>query len=484
MIQFGEWLPDQADLLNPGVTVATNVLPAANGYHSMNGFVPYSNAATGTIKGIFAAKDNASNTKLFAGDATKLYLHASVDNDLDDISKVGGYDLTDFERWRFVQFGDDVIASGGVGEELQAFNLGSSSAFADLAGTPPKAEFIAVVRDFVWTANVDAGAGRVPYQCYWSGFNDPTSWVAGVNQSDFQNLPDSGAITGLVGGEYATILTERSIFRATYTGPPLIWQFDKVVAERGCAFKESVCNVGSVVFFLANDGFYAFDGQRATAIGSEKINNFFKEDFDSNYDYRMSASVDPINEVAMWSYTSTQSPSGQPDKIIMYNYVLNKWSLAEVEADLLAPMFSSGYTVDALDSLSATVDSLNVQLDSRFFKGGQYFFGGAYGDKIYTFTGAPLDATIETAEAPLSTGKHSLITRVYPYYEDGDVTLAIGTRASQDATPVFTAASTPNSAGFSPFRAQGRYHRARMNISGGWNKALGIDIEAREIGRR
>jgi hypothetical protein len=484
VIPFGEWLPDQADLLNAGVTVATNVLPAANGYHSMNSFVPYSNAATATIKGIFAAKDNASNTKLFAGDATKLYLHASVDNDLDDISKAGGYTLTDFERWRFVQFGDDVIAAGGVGETPQKFGLGTSSAFADLGGTPPKADFIAVVRDFVWLANVDTGSGRVPYQCYWSGFNDPTSWTAGVNQSDFQNLPDSGAITGLVGGEYATVLTERAIFRATYTGPPLIWQFDKVVSERGCAFKESVCNVGGLVFFLANDGFYAFDGQRATPIGSEKVNEFFKNDFDSNYDYRMSASVDPINEVAMWSYTSTQSPSGQPDKIIMYNYTLNKWSLAEVEADLLAPMFSSGYTVDGLDNLSATVDGLSIQLDSRFFKGGQYFFGGAYGDKIYTFTGAPLTATIETSEVPVSMGKNSIVTRVYPYYEDGTVSMAVGTRNTQESQHVFTSAVSPNDAGFVPFRSQGRYHRARMTLSDGWSKALGIDIEAREIGRR
>ena len=297
-------------------------------------------------------------------------------------------------------------------------------------------------------------------------------------------MPDSGAITGLVGGEYCTVLTERAIFRATYTGPPLIWQFDKVVSSRGCAFKESVCNVGSTVFFLDNDGFYAFDGQKTIPIGSEKVNNFFKQDFDSNYDYRMSASVDPINEVAMWSYTSTQSPSGQPDKIIMYNYALDKWSLAEVEADLLAPMFSSGYTVDGLVNLSSTVDGLDIQLDSRFFKGGQYFFGGAYGNKIYAFTGAPLAATIETSEAPLSTGKHSLVTRVYPYYENGDVTLSVGTRDTHGETFSFSSAVAPNASGFAPFRAQGRYHRARMSISGGWDKALGIDIEAREIGRR
>jgi len=341
-----------------------------------------------------------------------------------------------------------------------------------------------VVRDFLWTANVDTGAGRLPYRCQWSGFNDIESWTPGVDQADFQDLPDSGAITGLVGGEYATVLCEKAIYRATYTGPPLIWQFDKVVAERGCAFKNSVCNSGNLVFFLSSDGFYAFDGQQASPIGSERVNEFFLKDFDSNYDNRMSCSVDPLNEVAMWSYTSTQSPTGQPDKIIIYNYVLNKWSLAEVEADYLAPMFSAGYTVDDLDNLAATVDQLNQQLDTRFFKGGQYFFGGAYGDKIYTFSGAPMDAVIETGEAPMSMGNHSIVVRTYPYHEDGSVGVSVGTRNTQTAAVSYSSTSTPNVSGFAPHRAQGRYHRAKLYLSNGWEKVIGLDVEARQIGRR
>ena len=484
MIKFGEWLPDQADILNPGVTVATNVLPAANGYGSMKSFVEYSNAADNTIKGIFAAKNISGNTKLFAGDVGKLYLHNSTNNNLVDVSNTGGYSLGSDERWRFAQFGDDLIAVGGIGEDIQKFTLSTDSSFSDLSGTPPKADFIAVVRDFVWVANIDSGSGRQPYRCYWSGFNDATSWTSGTDQSDFQDLPDAGAITGLVGGEYCTILTERAIFRATYTGPPLIWQFDKVVAERGCQFKHSVCNAGNLVFFLASDGFYAFDGQKAIPIGSEKVNQFFLKDFDSNYDNRMSASVDPVNEVAMWSYTSTQSPSGQPDKIIMYNYVLNRWSLAEVEADMLSPMFSSGYTVDDLGNLASTVDGLNTQLDSRLFKGGQYFFGGAKGTKLFTFTGAILEGTIETSEAPLSVGNKTFVSKIFPYYEGGDVTVSIGTRSTQADTPVFTSAVSPNAAGFCPFRANGRYHRARVVISNGWEKAVGIDLEAKQLGER
>ena len=45
MISFGPWLPDQPVLDNPGVTVATNGIPAAKGYRSVKNFVDFSNAA-------------------------------------------------------------------------------------------------------------------------------------------------------------------------------------------------------------------------------------------------------------------------------------------------------------------------------------------------------------------------------------------------------------------------------------------------------
>ena len=84
MIQFGEWLPDQPDYMNTGVTEATNVVPQASGYAPLNEFVSYSNSATGTLKNVFAAKDNSGNIKLFAGDATKLYEFNSGTSNLDE----------------------------------------------------------------------------------------------------------------------------------------------------------------------------------------------------------------------------------------------------------------------------------------------------------------------------------------------------------------------------------------------------------------
>lgn len=484
MIQFGEWLPDQPEYQNQGVTVATNVIPAFNGYTSLNSFVEYSESADSAILGVFAAKSDAGGISLFAGDAGKLYQFNQTGSVLDDVSKAGGYDLAGAERWRFVQFGDTVIVAGGVNEELQKLQLGTDSAFSNLAGSPPKADFLAVVRDFVWTANIDVAGTRKPYRCYWSGFNDSTSWTSGTDQSDFQDIPDAGAITGLVGGEYATILMERAIVRATYSGLPLVWQFDKVETARGCKVPGSVCNIGHTVFYLSDDGFYAFDGQSSKSIGAEKVNRFFLGDANSSKFDKMTATVDPRTQIAVWSYVSVNSLDETPDRLLIYNYALNRWSIANVSAELIAPFFTPSYTLEDLDQISTSIDTMTTSFDSSLWRGGQFLFGGASGSKLFSFTGAPLDATIETGETGLSMGNQTIVTRAYPYHRGGAVTLEIGTRGLHSEDVTFTSAVAPNDDGFAPFRAQGRYHRARFNISGDWDFAQGIDVEARKVGRR
>ena len=437
------------------------------------------------LKNIFSAKDNSGNVKLFAGDAGKLYEFNSGTSNLDDISKGGGYSLTDTERWRFVQFGTSVIVAGGIGETLQEFTLGTDSAFGDLGGTPPKADFIAVVRDQVWTGNIDEGSGRVPFRVRWSGINNATQWTVGTDQADFQDIPDAGAITGLVGGEYATILMEKAIVRASYVGTPLIYQIDKVETARGCTFSGSVAHIGNLIFFLNEDGFYAFDGRQSVPIGAEKVNKFFFEDFNTAFPDKMTSAVDPTNQIVVWSYVSNGNTSGStPDKLLIYNYAIKRWSIASVSVDLIAPFFTAGYTLEALDNLASNLDSLPAPLDSNLYKGGAFLFGGSVDKKITSFTGQPLSATIETSEFALNKGRHSLVTRSVPYFRNGSVTVQVGARDRQDDTVTFSTANSLTDEGFVQHRSQGRFHRIRMNISGFWDFAQGFDIEGQPLGRR
>ncbi|BCV05594.1 MAG: hypothetical protein CM15mV111_210 [uncultured marine virus] len=112
--------------------------------------------------------------------------------------------------------------------------------FSDLSADAPKAKYIAVVRDFVMTGFTNTtAAGTKPYRTQWSALGDATSWaVSATTQADFQDIDDLGDITGLVGGEYATILLEKGIVRASYIGSPLIFQFDKVELNRGCKVRQ------------------------------------------------------------------------------------------------------------------------------------------------------------------------------------------------------------------------------------------------------
>ena len=94
------------------------------------------------------------------------------------------------DQWQFAQFNNFVFAVQ-INATPQVFDLTSSTAFADLAGSPPQARYIAVVNRFV----VLSGLGSsTPYRIQWSGHNATTTWTSGVNSSDFQDLPDGGTV--------------------------------------------------------------------------------------------------------------------------------------------------------------------------------------------------------------------------------------------------------------------------------------------------
>jgi len=489
MIKFGQLLPDQPDLNNAGVTVATNVVPAVSGYNSLRGINAYSNAADAKITGMFSAKDDDGTIDVYCGDSTKLYELNSSTNALSNISKSGNYNSTT-QRWRFCQFGEDVIAVN-FNNETQ-YKTAAASLFADLSADAPRAKFVAVVRDFVMTGyTYDSTDGNKPYRVRWSGLGDHTSWaISATTQADYQDIADMGAVTGLVGGEYATILLEKGIVRASYIGSPLIFQFDKVETNRGCAYSGSVCNVGHTVFYLADDGFYMFDGNGSKPIGAERINEFFFEDFNKQFASEMHSAVDPLRQIVVWSYPSKAATNGLCDKILIYNYAVDKWSVAEVGVDCIAPIFSPSYSLEDLDTAFGTdLDALPASLDSSLYRGGEFFFAGTRDNKIQTFTGSVLPATIETGEFELKAGKVSLVRNIMPYVNShgavpATITAQVASRLRQNDQSSFGSVSSLNTDNYIPVRANGRYHKIRFNISGDWTQAQGFDIEATVIGKR
>ncbi len=491
IIEFGEYLPDLPVLNNPGATVAKNVIPAGNSYQSFPSQTVYSNALTARCQGAVSTKDSAGNTVNFAADTTKLYRMASAA--YADVSKVGGYTTNSDEMWFFTVFHNRLIATN-FADAIQTFTVNSSSNFADLSAGAPKARYLATIRNFLVVGNTnDVIDGAVPYRVRWSALDDQTDWtVSATTQADYQDLnPTNGWIRQVVGGEYGTIFQERAISRMTYVGSPIVWQFDEVESGKGTQAPGSVIKAGNIIFYLGLDGFYAFDGNQSTPIGANKVDKTFWAEVDLSYLSRIIASADLDKQVIYWAYPATGNTNGRCNKILCYNYSPNatkRWSFVEgLDIEYLYTSLSEGYTLDSLDTISTNLDLLAFSLDSRVWTGENYILSGfSNAHKQINFNGSAMDALLETQEAQVSPGERSNIQLVRPVVDgSGTVTVQMGTRDLLSSSVAYANAVSTDAIGNCPVRSNARFHRARVNITGGFTHAQGIDVlDVRKAGKR
>ena len=254
-VQLGEWMPDQSGITG-ALTDAKNVVSQAVGYGSFPTAVAFSGSATEDLVSLYAAKNPDSTTQLFTSCASKIYTVSGIGA----LTRVKSGMTTGIDdRVRFTQFGKTVITTNNA-DVLQAWTLGTSTSFANLSASAPKAKFITVVRDFVVCANTYESSAQQQYRVRWSALNDETDWVEDVNtQSDYQDIPDGGQIVGIRGGEFGLVFLERAISRMTYIGTPFIFQFDNISRNKGCMVSGSIAPLQGVTFFLSDDGFYMWD---------------------------------------------------------------------------------------------------------------------------------------------------------------------------------------------------------------------------------
>ncbi len=476
---FGEYKPDIPDRDNDGLTVAKNCVPHAASYKQISQPVVYSSALNERCQGFIAVKNESGNVYNFAGDDTDLYTLTAGGTTWSEISSsTGAYSTASTGTWEFAQWGNTVIAVNGV-DSPQAATIDGTD-FATLSGSPPIAKHIGIVRDFVVLGNL---AGDDPTKLHWSAINDSTVWTAGTNQSDTQNLQSGGKIQRVVGGEYGVIFCETSIYRMTYAGYPLVFQFDEVEPGRGTPAPNSVVRFGDAIFYLGRDGFYMFNGQVSTPIGANRVDKTFYSDLDTNYYERITGTIDPINTLVFWSYPGEGSTSGTPNKIIAYNWTTNRWAgPIETTHEILVQSFTMGTTLDALTTTLGytNIDLLPYSLDSRIWQGGEVVLSVFNSDhKLSHFTGDAFDATFETGELSLNSGGRAMVTGLRPLFDGtGTATAQIGSRNTVNGTTTWSAESAMNSqTELCPFRVNARYHRARIKITGGFSHAYGYDPE-------
>ena len=207
-VPFAAWEPDKAKI-SGAVREAKGVISSAGRYVPLLDLTAYhANARmpdTCIGAGSFYSASNA--IKIMLASASSIY-HL-VNRVPVDISKSGGYTASRDWVWDFEQFGDYVVAVGR-GVAPQVYQLGVSSLFGDLPGSPPQADCVFRVKN-----QLVLGSGRT---LSWSAFNDITTWTPDTAlQSGTTDLDQNGGrIVAGVGGELGMVFQERSISRMTY----------------------------------------------------------------------------------------------------------------------------------------------------------------------------------------------------------------------------------------------------------------------------
>jgi len=479
MTPFGPWTPDQPEYQGPGVVDVSNVLALGElHYTSIPSLIEQGNALDARCQGAGTFRGINGEIASFAGTIDKLYSFNGTT--WSDVSRTvgGAYNVDPGDGWSMKAFGNYVVALDGEAAP-QVWTLGSSTNFAALAGSPPVGRFGGVVGIHFVIARIAGALNKLA----WCGTTGLTSWTAGTDLSDEQEMFVGGKIMGFVGGlgDYGVVFMERAIHRMNYLGADPTFSFTPISEELGCAAEGSVAAFQQNIVFLAWDGFYLLQGgEQLTPIGKQLVDQFFWADVNQSFLYRISAAFDPLLNVYCISYPSLLSSDGTPDTTLFYSMNAQRWSKGEFGLEFVFSLRTqTGYNTDTIDAVIGNTDATTYSVDTSLFSGSGRATIAAFSSnhKLETFSGPNMEAIIETQEVDLSPGRRSKALGVVPICDGGTLSAALGYRDRVNDSVTWTAYSAQNAQGVCKFRRAARYTRVRVKVASGgtWKKLQGID---------
>jgi len=486
-LPFGALMPDMGDYGSSGALVVSNCLPYGAKYKPMPSLASITAALGAYCKGAFSYRDAAGNVTVFAGTQTGLFqLSAGTWTDVTRASG-GAYTGGADNFWRFVPFGNLIIATNYT-DDIQVFDITTDSKFSQLSSTAPRCRDLAVIANFLVCIDVVDGDGAIGYRVRWSPIANPQGTWGSVpaTQTDYQDIFDTVYSNSYITdfGDYGVIVQGRSMYRMDYVGGTDIFTFTKLDKGRGTLLTRANVYNGQSIFLRCEDGFYEFNGSQMLPIGDMLIDQYFLDNFNDAYDYNSTCMIDPVRKLVMWSVPHTDAIGGLPNKIYVFNWVSRNWSIIDQQCELLFSYITAGYTLEGLDAVSTSLDALPFSLDSRAWEGGKTVLAAF--DSSHTlglFTGVPMTAVIQTGEAKLNTYGNCLVSNISAYVEGGTVTVQLGYRTSLANSVTWTGATSANPyTGNYDFDIDSVFFRAQVTISGAWTIADGLAINISESG--
>jgi hypothetical protein len=315
-----------------------------------------------------------------------------------------------------------------------------------------------------------------------------------------------------------------------------IFNITRAVKDRGSVSEYGFDTVADTLYFLSEDGFYSLTGTQLNAIGQDKVNNWFLANSDIGRRNQVQCFTSNRPYV-IWAYHSN-SATPIYDKVIIYNWVTQRWSRGSISAQAWAqlatipldldttgsepgdywldvagesarPLFQtnvfqptvfqlSGDAVSSSSIFQTNVFQTNVfqpgtggnttlarPLDSFFYRGGRPKVCAVDQNGVLgALEGPSLQANIETTEAHLVPGMRAFVNDVYPLVDSDDMQVTAGLRERLGDTIVWGSPLPVEVTGSASLLTSSRLHRFRITTPPGdtWTNAQAVLVEAQPDG--
>jgi hypothetical protein len=262
------------------------------------------------------------------------------------------------------------------------------------------------------------------------------------------------------------ILQDSAIRRMTYVpGSPVIFQIERISQDKGLFGPYSLVRAGERIFFFSAQGFHRIDPSGfPTPIGRERVDRSFFADLDKANLQLFVGAADPRNSRILWAYKSANGTSNQFDKILVYDWVLDRFTPIKIRGEYLLQLSQPGLTLENLDTISASLDALTTSLDDFSTSTTPEIAAFDPSHMLNFFRGGNLEATLGTAEQGTD-GTRIKVKGFRPITDAPVLYGSVSFRDTQQAAPAFTGESLINAERLSETQINKIRSKARLDLA-------------------
>ena len=317
------------------------------------------NIASGVVRALLPFRGQVANNKRYIGIGTHshFYLYDDGAGSYIDITPGSNYTAgaqhttvssgvyTFAGIWTLDTFGEDLIGVNKIGGKLYKLDLsayqGDASTNAAVVSNAPSSVNGVVVNQssrLVVCYGAHDGTSNAPMRVAFSDIEDITDWTptldnfAGAIELQGGNL----LLAGIRTKGQIVLFSDTTAFSMTFVGQPDVFQFQTLAENAGIVGPKACVEHNGTVYWMGNDGFYAYNGQVQhipCPVERHVFDNLTKQQ-----KLKCFAGLNAkFNEVWWYYPTGDTDASDDITNYVIFNYVEQLWSVGTLVRGAWAP---------------------------------------------------------------------------------------------------------------------------------------------------